>query len=260
MNWGGTGFLRAGGAQLEYACYGPPPQKAPTLVLLHEGLGCVALWRDFPSKLAAETGCGVLVYSRAGYGQSDPMPLPWPLDYMSRHACEILPEVLVQAGVTRFILIGHSDGATISAVFAGSMKDPGLMGVVLIAPHFFTEPEGLTAIAAARDMFQTGNLRGKLGKYHADVDCAFRGWCDSWLNPDFEAWSVVDALKGVSVPILAVQGTADPYGTMAQIDVIVERCPNLAQRCVVPDIGHAPHLEAPNDVKSAISEFVGGLL
>ena len=229
------------------------------MVLLHEGLGCVAMWRDFPVALAERTGCGVLAHSRAGYGQSDPMPLPWPLDYMTRHAQTVLPEVLDAAGVQRFALIGHSDGATIAAVYAGTVPDVRIEGVCLIAPHFFAEPEGLARIALARGQFETGDLRARLSKYHAHVDCAFGGWSGSWLHPDFRKWNVADVLDTIAVPVLAVQGTDDPYGTLAQIDVIRERCATGVRDCILPGIGHAPQIEDADTVERVIADFIGEL-
>lgn len=258
MQWqsGGTGHLRVAGKALEYACHGLPPSQAPTLVLLHEGLGCVALWRDVPQRLAAATGCGVFVYSRQGYGQSDPADMPRPLDYMTREAVDVLPPLLVQLGVQTHVLIGHSDGATIAALHAALAPRAGLCGVVLIAPHFFTEAPGLAAIAQARAAFDAGDLAPRLAKYHRDARHSFDGWCDSWLHPDFKDWRVDDALDAIGVPVLPVQGTADPYGTDAQIDVIAARAPLARPAVLLDGIGHAPHLEASDTSLCAIGDFV----
>ncbi|MEC8245105.1 MAG: alpha/beta fold hydrolase, partial [Pseudomonadota bacterium] len=188
---GASGFLEVDGNRIEYGMWGPAPgtgkagspDAAPTIVLLHEGLGCVALWRDFPEQLARATGCGVFAFSRPGYGQSDPKPLPWPLDYMTREAADTLAPVLDALAAPAVVLVGHSDGATIAAIHAGSVEDRRLWGVVLMAPHFFTEPEGLASIAEARTAYDGGDLRVRLGKYHRDPDNCFRGWNDSWLHP-----------------------------------------------------------------------------
>ncbi|MEC8516915.1 MAG: alpha/beta fold hydrolase, partial [Pseudomonadota bacterium] len=211
---GATGFLQVAGRQIEYGMWGPAPgtgnegspDAAPTIVLLHEGLGCVALWRDFPQQLARATGCGVFAFSRPGYGQSDPKPLPWPLDYMTREAAETLAPVLDALAAPAVVLIGHSDGATIAAIHAGSVEDRRLWGVVLMAPHFFTEPEGLASIAEARTAYDSGDLRVRLGKYHRDPDNCVRGWNDSWLHPDFRDWNVSDCLDYIRVPVLVLQG------------------------------------------------------
>ncbi len=189
---GARGEIVADGKRLESVAYGPPPRSAPTIVMLHEGLGCVALWRDFPAKLAASTGFGVFAYSRAGYGGSDPVDLPRPLDYMSREAQASLPAVLDAIGFERGVLLGHSDGASIAAIYAGEHSDDRLLGLVLIAPHLFTESTGLASIAEARRAYETGDLRSKLAKYHAHVDVAFQGWNRAWLDPEFERWNIED--------------------------------------------------------------------
>jgi pimeloyl-ACP methyl ester carboxylesterase len=173
---GAPGEVLACGKRLEAVAYGPPPDQAPTIVMLHEGLGCVGLWRDFPQKLAAATGHGVFAYSRAGYGGSDPVDLPRPLDYMSREARFSLPTALDAIHFKRGILLGHSDGASIVAIAAGERADERIKGLILMAPHLFTEEMGLASIAEARRAYETGDLRVKLAKYHAHVDCAFRGW------------------------------------------------------------------------------------
>lgn len=254
--WVGHGYLHAGGRRLEYACHGPAPGDAPTLVMLHEGLGCVALWRDVPARLASATGWGVLVYSRQGYGASDPALLPLPIDYMTREAVDVLPEVLDAIGLREGALLGHSDGASIAAIHAGRVRDARVRGVGLIAPHFFTEATGLAAIETARRDYERGDLRARLAKYHADVDCAFRGWSDAWLDPGFRGWNIVDVLDTIAVPVLAVQGDADPYGTLAQIDVIDRRCLAPVTRLILPGCGHAPHLEAAGQVLPAVAGFL----
>jgi len=261
FNWsdGGSQFIMVEGLQLEAACFGPPPEQAPTLVLLHEGLGCVALWRDFPEKLATATGNGVFVYSRAGYGQSSPCSLPRPLDYMSREANSVLPAVLDGIGFRRGVLLGHSDGATIAALYGGLSGDLRVRGLVLIAPHFFTEPEGLQAIADARLQYQTGNLRQRLGKYHADVDCAFTGWNDAWLDPEFRDWNVTDAIDHLRIPVLAIQGREDAYGTLAQIEEIENRIYSPLETELLSGCGHAPHLEQESKTLQAVTGFVDRL-
>jgi pimeloyl-ACP methyl ester carboxylesterase len=252
-------FVDLAGVRLETACHGPSPGVAPTLVLLHEGLGCVALWRDFPEKLAAETGLGVFAYSRAGYGRSDTVPLPRPLDYMTREACDVLPRLLDAIGFRRGVLIGHSDGASIAAIYAGVRADARLAGQVLIAPHFFAEPEGLQAIAKAEQAFVQGDLREKLSKYHADVDAAFWGWNRAWLDTEFQRWSIAEYIDRWTTPTLAIQGDNDPYGTMKQIDEITRRARAPVESLVLPGCGHAPQFERREATLAAIVEFCGGV-
>jgi pimeloyl-ACP methyl ester carboxylesterase len=254
-----TGFT-VDGKHIEAAWYGPAPDRAPTLVLLHEGLGCVAMWRDFPQSLAARTGYGVLVYSRPGYGKSDPLPLPWPVTYMHDHALTTLPAVLDQAGVRKAILVGHSDGASIATILAGSRQDFRIRGLVLIAPHFFVENFGLRAIAAAHTAYETGTLRARLARYHDHVDVTFRGWNDSWLNPAFHAWRIDDCLPHIRVPILIIQGENDEYGTIAQVRLAEQEAYCPVEVTMLPGCGHSPHLEQPAPTLKAVAEFVHRVL
>lgn len=259
MNWTEHGTLNVGGLNLEYACHGPAPDAAPTLILLHEGLGCVALWRDLPQRLTEMTGFGVFAYSRAGYGRSDPVPLPRPLDYMEREAQEVLPLVLDQMHIQRAVLLGHSDGATIAALYAGGSGDMRVRGQILIAPHFFTEPFGLAAITQARAAFQSGGLQEKLSKYHDNVDVAFYGWADAWINPAQAEWNVADVIDYLRTPTLCIQGDQDPYGTMAQIDEVMTRSYAPVEELRLPGIGHAPHEEAAGECLETISDFCARL-
>lgn len=248
------------GTSLEYACFGPPPSEAPTIVMLHEGLGCVALWRDLPERLAEATGLGVLAYSRAGYGQSDPVALPRPLDYMTREAVEVLGPVMDAAGITQAILLGHSDGATIAAIYAGSVSDRRVRGLILIAPHFFTEQGGLAAIRSTGETYKTGDLRDRLARYHADVDGAFGGWYGAWTDPGFEDWNVSDSIDHWRIPVLVVQGDSDPYGTLAQVREIEGRIYSPVETLILAGAGHAPHLEFRAETLSAIAGFCATLL
>lgn len=260
MDWSaGKGFLTANGTKLEYACWGPAPDQAPTIVLLHEGLGCVALWRDFPAKLAAATGMGVLAYSRAGYGQSDGKPLPWPLHYMTDEAVNVLPHVLDAIGFRSGILMGHSDGATIASIYVGSVSDMRVRGLVVMAPHYFTEDMGLAAIAQARQAYETGDLRPRLAKYHRDVDNAFRGWGDSWLAPGFQEWNVGDVIDYFRIPTLAIQGRGDEYGTLAQISEVETRSYAPVDVIILDDCGHSPQNDQPDQVLAAVADFTAHL-
>jgi len=254
--WEKEGTLVAAGKRLEYACFGQPPNEAPTLVLLHEGLGCTHLWRDFPRTLANATGFGVFAYSRAGYGKSAPAELPRPLDYMTREAMDVLPLVLDAIGIEAGVLLGHSDGGTIAAIHVGCIADRRIIGAVLVAPHFFTETASLVEIAKARDAFNTGDLRERLAKYHHDPDNAFLGWNDSWLHPDFKAWNVTDVLDDIRVPVLAVQGRDDPYGTLAQIDIVSERVTKApVTKLILDNCRHAPHREHGPAVVAELVRF-----
>lgn len=259
MTWGENQRMIVNGVALEYACHGPAPEAAPTLVLLHEGLGSVALWRDFPAKLAAATGFGVVAYSRAGYGQSDPAELPRPLDYMTLEATEVLPRVLDQLGIQRCVLVGHSDGATIAAIHAGSVVDMRVRGLVLVAPHFFTEPMGLAEISRARAAFETTDLPEKMARYHRDAVATFRGWNDAWLAPGFADWNVADVIDYIRVPVLAIQGREDQYGTLAQIEALTERCYAPVETLLPSPCAHSPFLDQPDVVLTAIAEFCARL-
>ncbi|HET7851020.1 MAG TPA: alpha/beta hydrolase, partial [Pseudolabrys sp.] len=219
MTISATGFLSIDSRRLEYRIAGDLRPDVPVLVLLHEGLGCVALWGDFPERLAAATGCNVFAYSRAGYGQSSPVKLPRPLTYMHDEARETLPRLLDAIGFRRGLLIGHSDGASIAAIYAGSHQDRRVGGLVLIAPHFFTEDEGIASIVEARNAYESGDLRARLSRWHADVDNAFYGWNGAWLDPGFRKWDITEQLAYIRVPILIVQGEDDQYGTVKQIEV-----------------------------------------
>lgn len=254
-----TAYLEAGGKRLEYRCWGPAPDAAPSIVMLHEGLGCLTLWRDFPEKLAEATGWGVMAYSRAGYGQSDLADLPRPLDYMTREAHDVLPQVLDATGFRNGILLGHSDGATIAAEYAGGVEDFRVRGLVLMAPHFFTEAMGLAEIARAREAFETGDLRARMARYHRDPDHTFRGWNDSWLDPAFKDWNVAEAIDYLRIPVLAVQGRDDPYGTLAQIEELETRAYSPVEVEILDGCGHAPHLEKPAETLASVAEFCARL-
>ncbi len=245
----------AGGKSLECAMWGAPPSDAPTIVMLHEGLGCIELWRDFPQRLAAATGFGVIAFSRAGYGQSDPAELPRQTDYMTREAMDVLPDVLDQIGVRHAVLLGHSDGATIAANYAGSVQDHRVRGLVLMAPHFFTETDGLAQIARARDAYEAGDMKARMAKYHSDPDATFYGWNDIWLHPKFRDWNVAEVIDYIRVPVLAIQGAQDQYGTMAQIDEIADRCYAPVDVEIIENCQHSPHVEHPDRTLDVIADF-----
>jgi len=251
-------FLTAQNARLEYELI-PGQRAAPQLCLLHEGLGCVALWRDLPARLAAATGCRTLAYSRQGYGQSDRLAVPRTVDYMHREGLDVLPLVLQQLGVDDPVLIGHSDGASIAMIYAGCGRRR-TRGLVLIAPHVFVEDKTVAGIEAAAVGYRTTDLKQRLARYHAQPDETFWGWNDIWLRPEFRAWSIESFLGGISCPLLLIQGADDEYGTLAQFERIRR---GVASRditeLVLPHCGHAPQRDQPARLERAIADFVAKL-
>jgi pimeloyl-ACP methyl ester carboxylesterase len=255
-----TGFIRIGDADLEYRMIGPAPSAAPTIVMLHEGLGSVGLWGDFPEKLQAATSAGVFAWSRAGYGASTPAKLPRPIDYMHREALDVLPRLLDAIGFQRGLLVGHSDGASIAAIYAGSHQDHRLRGIVLIAPHFIVEDVSVTSIAEIRKAYETGGLKAKLARWHSDVDNAFYGWNGAWLDPNFRDWDISEYLAYIRVPMAILQGVNDEYGTMRQIEIAREECYCPVDVTEIPEAGHSPHRDAPGATLNAISDFANAVL
>jgi len=243
--------------RLEALWLGPEPDEAPTLVFLHEGLGCVSLWRDFPARLAEVTGFGALIFSRLGYGGSDPCPLPRPVDFMHHEGQEVLPEVIRQCGIRSHVLIGHSDGGSIALINAGSCPGPGLAGVVTLAAHVFCEEVTRRSIEDARRRYLTEDLKARLAVYHGkNTDCAFWGWNDVWLHPDFLHWNIGEFLPAIRVPMMAIQGEDDPYGSPAQVDAIRDGKGQGVEVRMIAACGHAPHLERGDHVLPIISDFV----
>jgi len=258
MDW--DEHLVVGGKRLEVVWHGPGPGDAPTLVFLHEGLGCAAMWRDFPARLAAATRCGALVYSRLGYGRSGPCPLPRPVRYMHEEGLEVLPELLEVAQIRQCVLVGHSDGGSIAIIYAGGTPAAPLRGLITEAAHVFCEDMTLRSIREAGEMYRKGSLRSKLERYHGDnTDCAFRGWHDAWLHPDFRPWHLGEYLPGIEVPMLILQGEDDPYGTAAQVEAIRSQVGAAAQVLMLPGCGHCPHREQPDAALEAMAGFISAL-
>ncbi|MGE0860259.1 MAG: alpha/beta fold hydrolase [Gammaproteobacteria bacterium] len=248
--------LAAAGYALEVARV-PGTRSGPTLVLLHEGLGSVAQWRGFPAALAARSGLPVLAYSRPGYGRSSSVPLPRPLDFHTRDALEVLPRLLDAAGIEDCVLVGHSDGASIALIYAGATRDPRVRGLVVMAPHVLTEAKTVANIERAREAYADTDLRAKLARYHGEnVDCAFRGWCDTWLAEGFREWNIEQWLPGIRVPVLIVRGKDDPYNTPVHVDSINARVSGPVTRVDLDACGHAPHLEQEGRVLDAIEGFL----
>ena len=248
-------FLTAGGHRLDYRWIGPAPESAPTLVFLHHGLGCVSTWGTLPARLAEAIGCGALVYSRQGYGKSDPVT-ERDARYLHDEALVVLPEVLAATGVRDPVLIGHSDGGSIALLYAGlAPENQRVPAVVSIAAHVIFEPMSLASMRKAKRDFAATDLRAKLARHHDDVDGAFRGWADLWDDEALLAWSIVDCLPGIAAPVLVIQGVKDEYGTLRQVDLICDGVAGTVERLVL-DCGHAPHDEMPEVVFGAITRLV----
>ena len=225
----------------------------PAVVLLHEGLGSVGLWRDFPAQLADATGARLVAYSRFGHGASDPPPRPRTPRFMHEEALEVLPALLDALGVEDPILVGHSDGASIALIHAASHP---VRAVVAMAPHVFVEELGLDEIRKARTAYETGGLRERMARHHRDPDAAFYGWNDVWLHPDFPRWSIEDVLPEIDCPLLLIQGTEDQYGTLEQLDRTEAAVAGPVERLHLA-CRHAPHLEAPEETLAATAGFIG---
>jgi pimeloyl-ACP methyl ester carboxylesterase len=255
-----SGFLSIGTQRLEYRMIGPRPNAASTLVLLHEGLGCVGMWADFPEKLQAATGAGVFVYSRAGYGRSSPVTLPRPLSFMHAEARETLPQILDAIGFQSGLLVGHSDGASIAAIYGGSHQDHRVGGIVLIAPHFIVEDVTIASIAEMRKTYDSTELRARLSRWHADVDATVHGWSDVWLKGDFRKWDLTEFLAYIRVPVLIVQGEDDQYGTVRQIEIAQQECYCPVEFALLPGAKHVPQREAPEATLKVVKEFVERVL
>ena len=257
----GRRFLELDQGRVEYAWHGPGPAETPTLVFLHQGLGCAELWRDLPEVLARSTGLGAFVYSRFGYGGSGPSPLPWPVGYMHREGLEVLPEILRAAGIKQAILVGHSDGASIAIIHAGAAPATTLLGLVLESPHVFTETDQLGSVDALRCRYRDDGLRAQLRKYHGDnVDNAFFGWADAWQQPAFRDWNLEAYLPEITVPILQVQGRDDDQGSLAHVHVIEAGTGGVIETLILDDCGHAPHQDRRDRYLEVVVAFVDRLL
>jgi len=243
--------------RLEIGWCGPPPDEALTLVFLHEGLGCVEMWRDFPCKLSAATGCGALVYSRLGYGRSDACSLPRPFSFMHDEGLHVLPKLLGRTEVKECILIGHSDGGSIAIIYGGGTPALPLRGLITEAAHVFCEEISIRSIRRARENYIKGDLRKKLEKYHGrNTGCAFWGWNDAWLHPDFKHWNLEEYLPTIQVPVLAIQGEKDPYGSPAQLEAIVTQSAGKTESLLLPECGHAPHFDRSEATFEALKDFI----
>ena len=250
-------FVQVQGRKLEVSRVPGPVPGARTLVFLHEGLGSVAMWRDFPAKAAAAAGCAAIVYSRYGYGRSEVLNAPHGIDYMHREALEALPDLLGELEVREPVLVGHSDGGSIALIHAAAHRE--VAGLVVMAPHVFVEDVSVKSIAEAKTAFETGDLPQKLARYHADAAKTFWGWNDIWLQPDFRAWNIEDRLPRICCPMLAIQGFDDEYGTMAQLEAIAKQAGGPVELLRLANCRHSPHRDQPAVVIEAISRFVDRL-
>ena len=252
-----TRYADIGGQRLEYVRLEGKP-AAPTLVFLHEGLGSVAMWRDFPQRVVDATGHPALVYSRMGYGRSSPLTVARRPDYMHVEAMSMLPALLDRLAIERPILIGHSDGASIALIHAGAHAR-AVRAVAVIAPHVFVEELSVISIASARRLYETGDLRQRLARYHTDVDSAFRGWNDIWLAPEFRDWNIESFLGGIECPVMLIQGSDDEYGTLAQIDATQRQIPGRVERVELAACGHSPQRDQPDATLAALARFIAAV-
>lgn len=233
------------------------PGAGPELIFLHEGLGSVSHWKDFPSRVAATTGCAVSVYSRYGSGNSDLLDEDRAVTYMHDEALLMLPKLIDQLDIENPILVGHSDGGSIALIYAGSHDR--LRGLILLAPHVFVEDLSVKSIAEAKVKFETTNLPEKLARHHKDPTRTFWGWNNIWLHPEFRNWNIEEYLPRISCPILAIQGVDDQYGTMAQADAIARQSGGPVEILALPDCRHSPQRDQPEAVLAAIVKFVKGI-
>jgi pimeloyl-ACP methyl ester carboxylesterase len=244
------------GIDIEYAWVGVSAVDAPVMVFLHEGLGSVTMWKDFPETLCRLLNMRGLVYSRPGYGASTPRAIdePWDVDFMHQQATDILPALLQALSINRPWLFGHSDGGSIALLFAAKYPD-ALAGAIVLAPHIFVEDISVNSIRAAREAYLHQDLRKKLARYHDDVDSAFFGWNDIWLSPAFRTWDITSELAAIRCSLFAIQGKQDEYGTMQQVHGIRNQCPH-AQVLELDACGHSPHRDQPAQLMAAVKDFV----
>jgi pimeloyl-ACP methyl ester carboxylesterase len=245
---------------IEHAFIAPQRTDAPLVVFLHEGLGSLAMWKDYPERFCAAAGVRGFVFSRYGYGRSTPRPHDerWPVDFMHVQARDVLPALLRNAGIDAAAdppwLFGHSDGGSIALLHA-ALFPAAVAGVIAIAPHVMVEDVSIASIAAARDAYLATDLPARLARYHDDPESAFWGWNDVWLDPEFRAWSILAMLRHVHCPVLAIQGEDDEYGTLAQVEAIGREVPRT-ELVVLRDCGHSPHRDRPDALTRAATEFI----
>jgi pimeloyl-ACP methyl ester carboxylesterase len=235
-------------------CDTPRVEKETTIVMLHEGLGSVSMWKDFPERIAEATGCGVLAYSRYGHGRSERLTDKRGVDFMHHEAQVVLPELLERCEIRAPILLGHSDGGSICILYAATAA-PKPKALVLEAPHVFVEDLSVSSIAQIRVVYETTDLARKLARHHDHVDETFWGWNDIWLDPHFRSWNIEECLNDIACPVLVIQGEDDEYGTLAQVEAIKRRV-RESETLVLPECGHSPHRDQPEKTLAAITKFV----
>ena len=250
----GQSYITVQGHRLEYEGTGGRGADAPVMVFLHEGLGSLAMWKDFPGRCAQAAGCAALVYSRYGYGKSDPLKEARRVDFMHDEALKALPELLDKLAIERPILFGHSDGASIALIHAGAAGRL-VRGVISVAAHLFVEDVAIRSIQAAKQIYETTDWREKLARYHSHPDSAFWGWNDIWLRPEFRRWNIEEYVPQITCPILAIQGEDDEYGTTEQIDRLARLTVNVEQ-LRLKNCRHSPHRDQPEAVIEATARFV----
>ncbi len=251
-------FVEINGHRIEYADIAARRDGAPTLILLHEGLGSLAMWRDFPVRLAHATGCRTVTYSRWGYGRSDRFPGPRDPRYMHREALDELPALRAALAIDDPVLVGHSDGASIALIHAGSRRWK-VRGLILEAPHVFVEDVSIAGIEEAKHAYESDDLKRRLTRYHADVEGVFRGWNDIWLSAAFRDWNIEECLPGVTCPVLAIQGVDDQYGTVAQVNAVARGVKGSFEKLLLEDCMHAPHRDQEADSLAAMAGFLAAL-
>jgi len=250
------GFITILGHRLEYRLIPAAKPNVPFLVFLHEGLGSIGLWRDFPDRVAAATGCAVLLYSRYGFGRSDILiEEPRKPDYLHAEALDVLPRVLDHFGIVEPILIGHSDGASIALIYAAASGQP-LKGIVAEAAHVFVEEITLAGIRDAVHAWNTTELPSRLARHHTDAERTFRGWHEIWLAPAFRDWNIEHLLPAITCPTLVIQGEGDEYGTLEQVEKIVRQVSGPVEKLALANCGHTPHRDQAETVLNAIMWFV----
>jgi pimeloyl-ACP methyl ester carboxylesterase len=245
------------GYRLEVMRIGGSAPSAQELVFLHEGLGSVSHWKDFPARVGEATGCGVTVYSRYGSGQSDVLTGSRPVSYMHDEALKTLPELLTRLEIRNPILIGHSDGASIAIIYAGAYDH--VRGLVLLAPHVFVEDLSVASIAEAKVKFETTNLSEKLARHHRDAGRTFWGWNDIWLHPEFRSWNIDEYLPRITCPVLVIQGLDDQYGTMRQVEAIATQCAGPVETLLLPDCRHSPQRDQADATLKGIRQFIANI-
>ena len=251
-------FVEINGHRIEYADIAARRDGAPTLILLHEGLGSLAMWRDFPVRLAHATGCRTVTYSRWGYGRSDRFPSPRDPRYMHREALDELPALRAALAIDDPVLVGHSDGASIALIHTGSRRWK-VRGLILEAPHVFVEDVSIAGIEEAKHAYESDDLKRRLARYHADVEGVFRGWNDIWLSAVFRDWNIEEYLPGVNCPVLAIQGIDDQYGTVAQVNAVARGVKGSFEKLLLEDCMHAPHRDQEADSLAAMAGFLAAL-